>query len=110
KAIKKITDAFYEIAPNAEVLLVATMIPNPEATNGWYGNQHKFEDTFVSIAESYAKDGKSCAVAKMTSMSQRILANKRFRDHTGNNINHPNDFLGRLYAQVVFQTVIGYDK
>ena len=110
KAIKKITDAFYEIAPNAEVLLVATMIPNPEATNGWYGNQYKFEDTFVSIAESYAKDGKSCAVAKMTSMSQRILENKRFRDHTGNNINHPNDFLGRLYAQVVFETVIGYGK
>ncbi len=108
KAIKKITDAFYEIAPEAEVLLVATMIPNPEAINGWYGNQYKFEDVFVSLAESYVQDGKACAVAKMTSMSQRILDNKRFRDHTGNNINHPNDFLGRLYAQVVFETVIGY--
>jgi hypothetical protein len=63
---------------------------------------------FESLAEDYVKDGKSCAVAKMTSMSQRILENKRFRDHTGNNINHPNDFLGRLYAQVVYETVIGY--
>lgn len=108
KAIKKIADELYAIAPEAEMLLVATMIPNPEAVNGWYGNQHRFESVFESLAEDYVKDGKSCAVAKMTSMSQRILENKRFRDHTGNNINHPNDFLGRLYAQVVYETVIGY--
>ena len=108
KAIKKIADELYAIAPEAEMLLVATMIPNPEAVNGWYGNQHRFESVFESLAADYVKDGKSCAVAKMTSMSQRILENKRFRDHTGNNINHPNDFLGRLYAQVVYETVIGY--
>ena len=108
KAIKKIADKVYEVAPETELLLVATMIPNPEATNGWYGNQHKFESVFEALAKDYVEDGKSCAVAKMTSMSQRILENKRFRDHTGNNINHPNDFLGRLYAQVVYETVIGY--
>ena len=108
KAIKKIADKVYEIAPETEMLLVATMIPNPEATNGWYGNQHRFEDVFKTLASNYVADGKSCAVACMTSMSQRILENKRFRDHTGNNINHPNDFLGRLYAQVVYETVIGY--
>lgn len=108
KAIKKIADELYALKPEAEMLLVATMIPNPEATNGWYGNQHRFETVFESLAKSYVEEGKSCAVAKMTSMSQRILENKRFRDHTGNNINHPNDFLGRLYAQVVFETVIGY--
>ena len=108
KAIKKISDKLYEIAPEAEMLLVATMIPNPEATNGWYGNQHRFENVFEALAADYVEDGKSCAVAKMTTMSQRILENKRFRDHTGNNINHPNDFLSRIYAQVVYQTVIGY--
>lgn len=108
RAIKKIADKVYEVAPEAEMLLVATMIPNPEATNGWYGNQYKYEAAFQDLASDYGKEGKSCAVACMTSMSQRILENKRFRDHTGNNINHPNDFLGRLYAQVVYETVIGY--
>ena len=108
KAIKKIADKVYELKPEVELLLLATMIPNPEATNGWYGNQHRFEAVFEQLANSYVEEGKSCGVAKMTSMSQRILENKRFRDHTGNNINHPNDFLGRLYAQVVYQTVIGY--
>ena len=107
---KAIADKIYAIAPETELLLVATMIPNPEATNGWYGNQYKFEDILAELAKNYVDAGKSCAVAKMTSMSQRILENKRFRDHTGNNINHPNDFLGRLYAQVVYETVIGYDK
>ena len=109
-ATKAIADKIYAIAPETELLLVATMIPNPEATNGWYGNQYKFEDVLAELAKKYVDAGKSCAVAKMTSMSQRILENKRFRDHTGNNINHPTDFLGRLYAQVVYQTVLGYDK
>ena len=108
KAIKKIADQLYEIAPEAEMLLVATMIPNPEATNGWYGNQYRYEAVFEELAADYVKDGKSCGVAKMTSMSQRLVQDKRFRDHTGNNINHPNDFLARIYAQVVFETVIGY--
>lgn len=109
KAIKKITDKIYEVAPEVELLLVSTMIPNPEATNGWYGNQYRFENVFEQLAKAYVEEGKSCGVACMTSMSQRIVENKRFRDHTGNNINHPNDFLGRIYAQVVFETVIGYD-
>ena len=26
---------------------------------------------------------------------------------TGNNINHPNDFVARLYAQVILKTMLG---
>ena len=36
-------------------------------------------------------------------------AGKRYRDVTGNNINHPNDFVVRLYAQVLLKTVFGND-
>ncbi|MBQ7379241.1 MAG: SGNH/GDSL hydrolase family protein [Clostridia bacterium] len=110
KAIKKIADQVYAVAPETDLMLVATMIPNPEATNGWYGNQHRFETVFEQLAKDYVEDGKACGVACVTSMSQRIVENKRFRDHTGNNINHPNDFLSRIYAQVAFETVIGYGE
>jgi len=51
-----------------------------------------------------------CAVADMTTMSQELYAmGKRFRDMTGNNINHPNDFLARIYAQVLLKALVGKD-
>jgi len=43
----------------------------------------------------------------VTSMSRRLLETKRFRDYTGNNVNHPNDFMARVYAQVVFRAIEG---
>ena len=43
----------------------------------------------------------------MTAMHIDLLKANRFRDMSGNNVNHPNDFLARVYAQVVLQTVAG---
>lgn len=34
---------------------------------------------------------------------------KRFQDCTANNINHPNDFMMRIYAQTVLYTLFGED-
>ena len=41
------------------------------------------------------------ATANMTGVHQELLRHKSFLDMTGNNINHPNDFLSRWYAQFV---------
>ena len=46
----------------------------------------------------------------MTSVSKYIHQQKRYRDTTGNNVNHPSDFLARAYAQVIYQTVFGYEN
>ena len=96
--------------PNTGIVMVSTMVPNPEATNGWYGNQEQFEAEMIASADAYNDNGTSCSVACMTSMSKSVLEHKRFRDYTGNNINHPNDFMARIYAQVMFQTVFGYEN
>ena len=37
----------------------------------------------------------------MTGMHHALLKRKLFRDMTGNNVNHPNDFLARVYAQTI---------
>lgn len=95
-------------APDTDVVMVSTMVPNPEATNGWYGNQEQFEEEMITSANAYYEKGTNCSVACMTSMSLSVLNNKRFRDYTGNNINHPNDFMSRLYAQVMVEAVFGY--
>ena len=107
---ERIIERVQKLAPETDIAMVSTMVPNPEATNGWYGNQDQFETEMLSSAEVYHEAGTNCAVACMSSMSKSILEYKRFRDYTGNNINHPNDFMARIYAQVMYQTVCGYES
>lgn len=107
---ERIIERVQKLAPETDIAMVSTMVPNPEATNGWYGNQDQFETEMLTSAEAYHEAGTNCAVACMSSMSKSILEYKRFRDYTGNNINHPNDFMARIYAQVMYQTVCGYES
>lgn len=94
---------FRELSPACEVAMIATMLPNPEATNGWFRNQHLFEAMQKELAASVG----ACAVVPMTSVSRYILTRKRFRDYSGNNINHPNDFMVRVYLHTLIRTVFG---
>ena len=103
---KNITDSVLAQAPDCELMLVSTMVPNPEAVNGWFGNQHIFEPEMMKLAADYNAAGVHCALAPMTSMSKYLLTRKHFRDYTGNNVNHPNDFMTRVYAHTVLKTVI----
>lgn len=107
---EKLIDSVKEHAPEMDVVMVSTMVPNPEATNGWYGNQEQFEEKMLAMADKYHAAGTNCSVSCMTSMSKSILESKRFRDMTGNNINHPNDFMARVYAQVMMETVLEYEE
>ncbi len=102
---KNMMQSVDKLSPDALYLAIATMVPNPNAV-GWYGRQDRQEEVF--LAEDLM-DGR-CAVAQMTSVSKAVLEHKEFMDYTGNNINHPNDFFGRVYAQTLFQTLIGYEN
>ena len=64
----------------------------------------------IPLAEAINKRGTNCALAPMTSMTKYLYTIKRFRDSTGNNVNHPSDFVVRLYAQTLFQTIFGYEN
>lgn len=94
--IRKMIHRVRESAPRAEFLLVATMLPNPDGM-GWGCFQPMYQWSLKSIAA----DTPGVAVAPMTEVSEYLLSRKRFEDMTGNGINHPNDFLVRVYAQVV---------
>ena len=105
-SILQMVNAFLEKNEGSAVLLVSTMLPNYESTSAWYGNQEHFLSALTEIAD--ADD--LVAVADMTTMHKQLFElGKRYRDATGNNINHPNDFLARLYAQVVLKALIGGD-
>ena len=54
--------------------------------------------------------GQGDILVNMTDVHDHLLTRKRFVDMTGNNINHPNDYLIRVYAQVILKTLIGKDE
>ena len=114
--MENIMKKLYRAAPEADVVLVSTMLPNIEAVRNpsdkyfCNGNQYTFEEAMYPLAERMCKNGIDCAVAPMTSVSKYIHSQKRYRDTTGNNVNHPSDFLARTYAQVIYQTVFGYEN
>ena len=82
------------ITPNTSVLIVSTMLPNPNATNGWYGTQRKQPAWLSELAETLNGAGTPCAMVNMTEMSKSILETKDFMDCTGNNINET--LIGRV--------------
>ena len=108
--LKSIISKVAEIDSDVCAIMVSTMVPNNLATNGWYGNQEKQESALGMKLSQLNSSGIPTAIARMTSMSLSILQYKDFLDYTGNNINHPNDFFNRIYAQTLLQCVIGYEN
>ncbi len=108
--VKKMADGVLSVTPDSAIALVSTMVPNPDATNGWYAQQDQQESQLLRLAKDYREDGVSCAVSRVTTVSLAVLERKSFNDYTGNNINHPNDFFVRVYAQTLLEAVVGYEN
>ncbi len=103
---KQILDKVIATAPDASLMIVSTMVPHPGTD--WYQGQASQWKELEKLADEYNGAGTPCALANMTLVSEAIYSSKDFEDCTGNNINHPNDFLSRVYAQTLYQTLIGY--
>ena len=105
--IKTIMDKVRESCPNTEFVLVSTMLPNEEVGfnpgNPVLKNQKKYLPALIELENEY----QGVAVADITSIHEHLLTRKYFRDMSANNINHPNDYLHRVYAQVILQTMFG---
>ncbi len=99
--IENMALSFKEKNPDGEIVLIASMYPNTESNR--LGKQEEFREELYKMEEKYP----FVAVADMTEMHYNILEmGKRYRDMTGNNVNHPNDFLIRIYAQVILKTIL----
>lgn len=107
--LKKMIDGMYEIKPEASVMLVSTMTPHT-GSNWDFDVIKQQEKQLDSLAKQFRKDDKAVAVACVHSVSKAIQEHKTFNDYSGNNINHPNDWFYRVYAQTLLQTLIGYEN
>jgi len=79
--------------PEAEFVLVASMPPNAD----W----RSLEPMNGYLAALTALESESVAVADVWSVSGHVLKTKRYCDISANHVNHPSDFMVRIYAQVV---------
>ena len=103
KTVKKFNNAY----PNVPIVLVSSMLSNTESTDGLKKLPLQ-EAELIKIRDEMKGKGVLIEVAPMTSVHTVMCSIKRFRDHSGNNMNHPGDYTQRVYAQVALQTVLGY--
>ena len=97
---KMIEDAL-RINPKCEFLLVSTTLPHKLAA-GFYCQQYMQQPILERICEKY---GDIAELIPMTDMHSALLGKKRFFDMTGNNVNHPNDFLAAVHAQTILRVL-----
>lgn len=100
---RKIAEILLDINPDCEFIFVSTTLPNPIAVGFTTGLHFEHE---ALLAELTGEMGDIAALAPVTNMHRYLLTRKRFADMTGNNINHPNDWLARVYAQVICTVMI----
>ena len=97
-------NAIHAALPNATVMLVPPMMPNLEAT-GYVSRGTLFpqyEQALVALVAQFRAAGFArIGCANVNTMHAAVLARKRYRDMTGNNINHCNDFSARIYRDTI---------
>jgi lysophospholipase L1-like esterase len=101
--IRGIIDTVRADAPDAEFILVASMLGNAE----WGIPIEQFplyRDALKKLC------GPGIDLADMTSMWDALLKRKSFYDLTGNGVNHPNDFGHMVYAQSLLALLIEPEK
>ena len=108
KNMEQLIDGIRAENPNCEFVVIATMLPNEniswtEGGRSILGNQEKY----LSELKTLVREKSGVALADVTTLHKEYLTVKNYRDMTGNNVNHPNDFLVRLYAQTVVKTIFG---
>ena len=81
------------VNPKTEFILIAPMLPNPDAVQS--GLQGRYKAELTKLIK------KGVVLADMTGVHAELLKHKSYQDMTGNNVNHPNDYLARWYAQVI---------
>jgi lysophospholipase L1-like esterase len=100
KNISEMIAAARETCPDAEFILVASMLGNRD----WTTLKHEVFPEYRNELERLCESG--IALADMTSAWEEFLRRKKDHDLTGNGVNHPNDFGHRVYAQILSSLLV----
>jgi len=83
--------------PNVSIVLVAEFSPNPEMGGANYSLRAANRDALYDLYSTY----ENMAFVDVGAVSRQVASRKKFQDFSGNNINHPNDFLHKIYADLI---------
>lgn len=92
--------------PDCEYIFVGTMVANdlvyiPNTTQKLNKNQPLFyKEALLELVEE------GTIAVNVTEVHEYILETKRYLDISGNNVNHPNDFVHRAYAMTICSALI----
>lgn len=111
KNINIIVTGIQNKSPDTEIVVVTSMVPNELVGYVSGTTLRYYQPDYPAALAKYEKrwiDKESgVAVANVTDIHLQMLKVKTFQDCTSSNTNHPNDYIHRLYAQVVLKTLIG---
>lgn len=96
--IQSIIDTVRQTSPDCEFIIVASMVPSEPA--GFLSTHVDFPEAFKAMS----KEG--VAFVDMFNFHKEILKVKDFSATSGNNINHPNDWLIRVYAMNLISCIL----
>lgn len=101
--MQRIITLIRERNPECEFVLLGTMIANPKALN-----QSKNQIGYFEKLEELAQENEGIACVNIGQMHLEMLEKgKKYIDMTGNNVNHPNDFLANIYSMNILSLLIG---
>jgi hypothetical protein len=83
--------------PDAEFVLLMSFQPNSR-----WRNLDLMKDYLKALK---AEEGPGVTVVDMWSIHDYLLEHKTYWDMTGNHVNHPNDFLVRVYAEAILSAL-----
>ena len=93
-----------EKLPNCEIILMDTLLSNKDG-----GFAFEIEPALEGIHDRIAQSEEGVVSAGIFRMHTYMLQGKHYIDFSGNGLNHPNDYLIRLYAQQLLSTVVDFD-
>lgn len=100
--VKKVVDATLAERPDCEFLYIKCFTPNPALYP--YEKMTAFWKAMDELAAEY----ENFYTLDLYTPSLKLLETKKYLDVTGNGINHPNDFVVRLYAMYLLAPFVDF--
>lgn len=107
KRIRNIISKIRQAFPDAEFLLVSPLVPNPLVAFTAGSSIYHYHGEYPRVLKAVERDTEGVACADVTALHRLLLERKSLQDTLSNNVNHPNDFMHRIYAQVALKTILG---
>lgn len=98
KNLLSVIEQVHKYKPLCEIVLVAGLLPNPI----WSLSNLPYHYAYLEEMHRLSSISQQIQIVDCQTLSSTLYKRKRYSDFTGNNINHPNDYMHLQYAKLLF--------